>query len=88
MGINRGDLVEIRSRHGIVTAIVEADSGLTASVMSLTHGFGNNPGEPSEPRRDGANVNRLTSIDDDYDPYTGMPRMGALPISVSALSCP
>jgi anaerobic selenocysteine-containing dehydrogenase len=91
LGIKNGDLVEIRSRHGMVRGIVEADRGLRSGVVSLTHGFGRNPGEPSDPRRDGANVNALTRMDDDYDPYTGMPRMGALPISVapvSATSCP
>ena len=85
LGIKSGDVVEIRSRHGKVRGIVEADRGLRSGVVSLTHGFGN-AGEPSDPRRDGANVNQLTRMDDDYDPYTGMPRMGALPISVSPVS--
>jgi anaerobic selenocysteine-containing dehydrogenase len=83
LGIKSGDLVEIRSRHGMVRGIVEADRGLRPGVISLTHGFGGNPGQPSDPRRNGANVNQLTRMDDDYDRYTGMPRMGALPISVS-----
>ena len=77
--------MEIRSRHGMVKGIVEADRGLRCGVVSLTHGFGN-AGEPSDPRRDGANVNQLTRMDDDCDAFTGMPRMGALPISVSPAS--
>jgi anaerobic selenocysteine-containing dehydrogenase len=93
LGINSGDFVEISSRHGMITAIVEADSGLRAGVVSLSHGFGGTAGEPPEPRKDGANVNCLTRMDDDYDPYTGIPRMGALPVSVSpssrcATACP
>ena len=86
LGINRGDLVEIRSRHGMVSGIVEADSGLRSGVVSMTHGFGKNPGEMYDPRKDGANVNALTRMDDDYDPYTGIPRMGALPVSVTPAS--
>jgi anaerobic selenocysteine-containing dehydrogenase len=83
LGMGNGDLVEIRSRHGMVIAVVQADSGLRSGVVSLTHGFGKNPGESMDPRKDGANVNQLLRIDDDYDPYTGIPRMGALPVSVS-----
>lgn len=83
--IRNGDVVMVRSRHGAVTGVVQADNGLREGVVSLTHGFGKNPGEATDPRKDGANVNQLTRIDDDYDPYTGIPRMGALPVSVSPL---
>ncbi len=86
LDIRSGDVVEVRSRHGMVIGVVHADSGLRAGVVSLTHGFGKNPGEATDPRKDGANVNRLTRIDDDYDPYTGIPRMGALPVSVCPVS--
>ncbi len=85
-GISNGDLVEIRSRHASVSGVVQADSAMRAGVVALTHGFGKNPGEPYDPRRDGANVNQLLRVDDDFDPYTGIPRMGALPVSVSPLS--
>ena len=57
-------------------------------MVSLTHGFGKHPDEPGDPRKDGANVNRLIRIDDDFDPYTGIPRMGALPVSVSPVPNP
>jgi len=83
LGVNNGDLVEIRSRHGKVTGVAQADSGLRTGVVSLTHGFGKNPGESFDPRKDGANVNQLLRVDDDFDPYTGIPRMGALPVSIS-----
>jgi len=82
-GIAGGDVVEIRSRHGTIAAVVQGDAGLRPGVVSLTHGFGKNPGEPCDPRKDGANVNRLTRVDDDYDPYTGIPRMGALPVAIA-----
>lgn len=88
LGIESGDMVEIRSRHGRVTGIVDADRGLRAGVVALTHGFGKNPGEVSDPRKDGANVNCLTCVDDDYDPYTGIPRMGALPVAITPIAEP
>ncbi len=86
LSLRNGDLVEIRSRNGRIAGVVQADRGLRRGVVALTHGFGKNPGEESDPRKDGCNVNRLTRVDDDYDPYTGIPRMGALPVSVSPLS--
>jgi anaerobic selenocysteine-containing dehydrogenase len=85
VGVRNEDLVEIRSRNGRVAAVVQADRSMRPGVVALTHGFGRNPGEGFDPRKDGANVNQLTRVDDDYDPYTGIPRMGALPVAVSPL---
>jgi anaerobic selenocysteine-containing dehydrogenase len=83
LGLRSGDLVTIRSRNGEITGIVEEDADLRTGLVSITHGFGRNPGDASDPRRDGANVNLLTRMDDDYERYTGLPRMGALPIAVT-----
>ena len=65
-------------------ASCEADADLRRGVVSMSHGFGGNPGETEDPRVDGANTNRLLRTDVDYDPITGMPRMGAVAISVSS----
>jgi anaerobic selenocysteine-containing dehydrogenase len=85
LGLTPGDVVEIRSAHGRVVGIVELDRDLRRGVVAMSHGFGRNPGEPEDPLLDGANTNRLFRTDVDYDPVTGMPRMGALPVSVAAL---
>jgi hypothetical protein len=53
-------------------------------VVAMTHGFGPRPHSNYDPRRDGSNVNLLLSWDDDPDPYHGMPRMSAVPVSVKA----
>jgi anaerobic selenocysteine-containing dehydrogenase len=79
-----GDMVEIRSRHGAIVGFVEADASLRPGVVAMTHGFGARFGRAYDPRRDGANVNELLSWTDDADPYHGMPRMSAVPISVRA----
>ncbi len=86
--LQAGDSVRIRSRHGEVTAFVEEDDGLRPGVVAMMHGFGGSPGPGYDPRRDGANVNQLTAWEDDNDPHTGMPRMGALPVSVEAAQAP
>jgi anaerobic selenocysteine-containing dehydrogenase len=86
LGLSPGDAVEIRSEHGAVVGIVEADADLRPGVLSMSHGFGANPGEPEDPRADGASTNRLLRTDVDHDPVTGMPRMGALPVAVTPLA--
>ena len=85
LGLASGDRVEIRSRHGAITGFVEAEGDLRPGVVSIPHGFGKVPGESYDPARHGANVNRLTSWTDDYDPYNGMPRMSAIPVAVTPL---
>ncbi len=84
LGISPGDLVTIRSAHDEVLGIVDADPGLRPGVVSMSHGFGDNPDVPADPFRSGASASRLVSVEDNYDPVSGIPRMGALPVQVRA----
>jgi anaerobic selenocysteine-containing dehydrogenase len=85
LSLKAGNMVEIASRHGSIIGFVEADPDLRPGVLSITHGFGARHGKTYDPRKDGANVNQLIHWEDDNDPYHGMPRMGALPVSVKAV---
>jgi anaerobic selenocysteine-containing dehydrogenase len=82
LGVSAGDLVSISSEHDSVTGVVEADPDLRPGVVSMSHGFGGNPGDDEDPRVDGANTNRLLRTDTEFDRVTGIPRMGALPVAV------
>jgi anaerobic selenocysteine-containing dehydrogenase len=82
-GLVPGDLARVRSRHGSIEVVVAADEDLRRGVLAIAHGFGRHPDDPPDPRRHGANVNRLTALDDDFDRYSGMPRMGAIPVSLT-----
>ncbi|MHB8465876.1 MAG: molybdopterin-containing oxidoreductase family protein [Acidimicrobiales bacterium] len=82
VGVAPGDLVEIRSQYDAITSVAEADADLRPGVVSMSHGFGGNPGDDEDPRIDGGNTNRLLRADVEYDRYTGIPRMGALPVAV------
>jgi anaerobic selenocysteine-containing dehydrogenase len=82
LGVTPGELVEIRSEYDAITGVAEADADLRPGVVSMSHNFGGNPGEDEDPRIDGANTNRLLRTDVEYDRYTGIPRMGALPVAV------
>jgi anaerobic selenocysteine-containing dehydrogenase len=91
LGLISGSSVTIASRHDEIAAVVEADDTLRPGVVAMTHGFGGLPGDDGADGRDeqhrvlGSNTGRLVSTDDDYDPVSGMPRMGAIPISIRAI---
>jgi anaerobic selenocysteine-containing dehydrogenase len=90
LGIKPGDRVEITSSHGAVVAVAGMDSGLRRRTISITHGYGCNPDETEIPERTGCNVGRLLSANAEYDPVSGIPRMGAVPVRIRpvALSRP
>jgi anaerobic selenocysteine-containing dehydrogenase len=85
LGLATGDLVRVRSRHDAIAAVVEADASLRRGLVSMTHAFGGRPGTDDDPRERGSNAGRLLRADDDYDPISGIPRMGALPVAVEPL---
>lgn len=85
LGVEPGDAVEIRSILDAVQAVVQPDDGLRPGVVSMTHAFGTDPDAEEEPHRLGANTGRLIPVDLDYDPVSGIPRMGALPVAISRL---
>jgi anaerobic selenocysteine-containing dehydrogenase len=85
LGVAAGDLVAISSAYATITGVAEADADLRPGVVSMSHGFGGIPDEDEDPRVDGANTNRLVRTDVEFDRYTGIPRMGALPVAVAPL---
>jgi anaerobic selenocysteine-containing dehydrogenase len=81
LGIVVGQEVEIRSATGVARAIVKDEEGLRRGVVSLSHGFGTR-GDGRDPHLYGTSTNRLLSNSAEFDPTTGMPRMGAVPITI------
>jgi len=86
LGLGAGDVVKLNSEHDTIIGILESDSDLRRGVLSMSHGFGGNPGEKEDPSTVGANTNRLLRSDVRFDPITGQPAMGAIPISVVPVS--
>jgi anaerobic selenocysteine-containing dehydrogenase len=85
LGLKSGDVVEITSDHATILGVVEPEAELRSGVVSMPHGFGDNPGTPEDRRVKelGSNTCRLSSVERDYDPYTGIPRMSAIPVHVT-----
>jgi anaerobic selenocysteine-containing dehydrogenase len=88
-GIRSGDAITIRSPFGEVSAIAEVEHRLRPGTLSISHCFGGNPDEQFAPDQQGACTSRLLSADPgQIDPLFGQPRMGAIPVAISAAGNP
>ena len=83
LGLKSGDLVTVTSPHDSIPSVLEADDTLRLDVVATHHAFGGLPAEDDEVRDRGSTVGRLIPTDIDYDPITGLPRQGNIPVSVA-----
>lgn len=85
-GINSGDLIRIRSAYGEITGVAAAEDRLRPGTLSMSHCFGANPDEQTDPETQGACTARLLTADEGHiDPLFGQPRMGAIPVAISSM---
>jgi anaerobic selenocysteine-containing dehydrogenase len=84
LGLSDGDGILIRSARDAIPALVEADDTLRRGVVAMNQGFGGQPDEDHRYREIGSSTNRLMAADEDFDPITGIPRMGAIPVALAA----
>jgi anaerobic selenocysteine-containing dehydrogenase len=82
LGVAAGDLVEIASSVSSITGIAEADGSLRRGVVSMSHGYGDLPGDQRADPSLGSNTARLVDVDDHHDRHSGQPRMSDLPVRV------
>jgi anaerobic selenocysteine-containing dehydrogenase len=84
LGVAPGDVIEIESECSSILGVAEAEANLRPGVVSMPHAFGDAPGDTNDARvrEIGSNTGRLTSVERDYDPYTGIPRMSSIPVNV------
>jgi anaerobic selenocysteine-containing dehydrogenase len=82
LGLVSGEIVEIRSDHAAILGVVEAAPDVRRGVISMAHSFGDAPQHDARVREIGGNTGRLVSVDRDFDPHSGMPRMSAIPVNV------
>lgn len=85
LGLVRGDVVEITSDHDTILGVVEPEAEIRRGVVSMPHCFGDLPSHENDLkiREIGSNTGRLSSVERDFDPYTGIPRMSAIPVQVA-----
>ncbi|MGI9578623.1 MAG: molybdopterin-containing oxidoreductase family protein, partial [Microthrixaceae bacterium] len=91
-GVEQGALVTIESAHGSVVAVAEPAEDVKPGVVSMSHAWGGSsasyPGADLEKsvRDGGMPTNRLVSVEDGFDPITGMAVQSAIPVRVSPWS--
>jgi anaerobic selenocysteine-containing dehydrogenase len=84
LGLAPGDVVEVTSEHGTIPAIVEADETLRRGLVSIAHAFGDLPKDRERFRAVGSNTSQLTSVEHDFDRFSGIPRMSSVPVRVTS----
>lgn len=82
-GVRPGDVIRIRSEHGEIEGVAEAEGRLRPGTLSMAHCFGTNPAEDNDPFGQGACTSRLIDANAAYDPIFGQPRMGAIPVAIA-----
>ena len=84
LGLSSGDVVEITSDYASILGVVESEETIRIGVVSMPHGFGDAPGsdQDKDVHTFGSNTGRLSSVDRDFDPYSGIPLMSAIPVNV------
>ena len=83
LGLEAGSLVTVTSPHDFIPSVLEADDTLRTDVLAMHHAFGGLTTEDGEVRTRGSNVGRLVPTDVEYDPITGIPRQGNIPVRVT-----
>lgn len=88
LGLASGDVVEIKSGYSSILGIVEAEAAIRRGVISMPHAFGDAPGSEQDldVRTIGSNTGRLSSVERDFDPYSGIPLMSAIPVNLIRVS--
>ncbi|HKA16113.1 MAG TPA: molybdopterin-dependent oxidoreductase [Myxococcota bacterium] len=82
-GLAPGDVIEIHSDHAHILGVVEVDPTVREGLISMSHSFGDAPERDADVRAIGGNTGRLTSVERDYDRFSGLPRMSNIPVRIA-----
>lgn len=80
-----GDRVELVSAAGSVRAILGEDRNIKRGVVSIAHGWGDQPDGGEDVAATGTAVNALIDTDRHYEAINAMPHMGAVPVDIVPL---
>ncbi|MET0660948.1 MAG: molybdopterin-dependent oxidoreductase, partial [Steroidobacteraceae bacterium] len=84
-GIADGDMIEVNSGHACIKGIVKLTNDLRSGTISMAHGFGDVSLEDHDVRSLGSPTGRLINVERKFDPYSGIPRMSAVPVRIKLL---
>ena len=84
LGLRPGDPVLISSPRSSIPAIVAEDAGLLRGLVAMSFPYGGAPERDEEYRSIGSPPGRLLDSSVLADPYVGMPRIGNVPVRITA----
>lgn len=84
-GLKTGDIIEVIAERASIKGIVEEAPDVREGSIAMTHCWGDLPGQDDDVLTHGSNTGRLSSVEKDYDPYSGIPRMSSIPINIRLL---
>jgi len=85
LGFSAGEVVQIESEHSRILGVLEPDDTVRPGVVSMSHGFGDDPAVEADVHAVGSCTSRLVSTDHHVDPLLGMPRQSAIPVRLRPL---
>jgi len=88
LGLEAGEVVEIRSPHASILGVAQPAPELRRGVVSMAHCYGDAPERDGDVRDIGSNTGRLVDNESHFDPHTGIPRMSAIPVAIGRASAP
>ncbi len=88
LGLEPGEIIEIRAAERQIQGIVEADPTVRPGVISMAHAWGGAPSEDAKLRTIGSNTGRLVSNTSRFDHRSGQPLMSAIPVNLRKVTDP
>ena len=90
LDIADGEIIEVRSSHGVIPAVAAASDDVKPGVVSMSHCWGGSPDPKAESddkvREIGSNTNRLINNLENAEKYSGMPRQSTIPVAIRKIS--
>jgi anaerobic selenocysteine-containing dehydrogenase len=82
LGLTDGDVAGIESARSRIPAVFASDETLREGLISMAHSFGGRPDQDAEMFDIGSPTNRLLTITDVWERYSGQPLMSNFPVRV------
>jgi len=83
--LDNGEIIILRSACGRVYAIAETDKDLQEGLVSMAFAYGGDDVTVENVTEIGTDPNLLIQITEDYDPFTGQPRMSNVPVAIEKI---
>ena len=82
LGLASGEAAILRSAHGQLQVVLEADDSMRRQTVSILHGWGGSGGAVDASGEIGVAINDIIPAGDYSEPINGMPWFSAVPVDV------